>query len=135
MKSKIGIARILILILLVINLQVAFAYFLHPADYTFSFELTGTPGIAVVQGYGVLFIMWNIPAILAILHPQRHRSALIAAILMQVVGLVGELFILVSIPEGYPIARATIHRFVFFDSTGVVLLLFAFFLSRNPAED
>jgi len=124
------IARIALLAVLVANMSAAIPYLVRPADYVAAYELTGAPGEVVVRGFGVLFLMWAVPFIPAILHPARNRVALACVLAMQVVGLVGESLMMLALPPGHDALRATGLRFIAFDGVGLVLLLIAYRLSR-----
>jgi hypothetical protein len=121
-------ARLLIATVLAWNVQAALALLLAPALYAASFELSGVPGQAAVRGIAVLFVMWNIPYLLAAWQPGRHLLSLKEAVLMQAAGLLGETGILLSLEAGHPLLSAAILRFIAFDAAGLVLLLVALWL-------
>jgi hypothetical protein len=123
-------ARLLIAIVVAWNLECALVFLLNPGLYAPGFELVGVPGEAAVRGFAVLFVMWNIPYLVALWQPRHHRLSLWEALAMQTVGVVGESLILLSIPGGYSILQASILRFLIFDAAGVTLLIGAVFLSR-----
>ncbi len=52
------------------NLECALVFLLSPAQYTAGFELSGVAGEAAVRGMAVLFVMWNIPYIVALWQPS-----------------------------------------------------------------
>lgn len=117
--------RLLIFLVVAMNLQCAFAYIFNPLPYVAPFELGGEPGRAAVIGIGILFVMWQVPYVFALVHPQRNRRSLLEANLMQGIGLVGETLLLRSIPGTHVSLRASILRFVIFDAVGLFLLLLA----------
>jgi len=47
------------------------------------------------------------------------------------IGLVGESVILLTLPDGHTLLRASIMHFIAFDASGLVLLLGAFWVSRQ----
>ena len=104
------------------NVQCALAFVGDPATYAASFELTGAPGSAAVRGVGLLFLMWNIPYLVALWDPLKQRVSLYEALAMQTVGLVGETLILLGLPVGYAVLRGSIGRFVVFDALGLAAL-------------
>ncbi len=116
-------ARLLILIVTAWNLECALVFLLDPGAYVAGFELAGIPGEAAVRGTAVLFIMWNVPYIVAAFHPRRHRTSLWEALAMQVIGLAGESFILLSLTGRYGMLHSSLVRFIVFDAAGVLLLL------------
>lgn len=131
------LARLLIGVVFAWNVQCALAFILAPATYAPGFELSGEPGNAAVQGMGVLFLMWNVPYAIALIHPLRYRVSLYEALAMQAVGLLGESLIYLALPAAHATARASMARFIAFDGAGVVLLALAVVLvvrlPRAPA--
>jgi hypothetical protein len=108
-----------------INNQCAVIFLIEPAKYAPAYQLLGIPGEIAIQGFGVLFLMWNVPYAIALIHPFKHRISLYEAVLMQFVGLIGETLILLRMPPGYPTLQASISRFVIFDGLGFIALLLA----------
>ena len=70
-EHKKWLVRVLIGIVVFFNLDAAFSFMLQPERYSPGFELIGVPGQAVIQGMGLLFLMWNVPYIVAMLDPNR----------------------------------------------------------------
>ena len=93
----------------------------------------GAVGDAAIRGFGVLFLMWNIPYIVALIHPQKYRISLIEALVMQTVGLLGESFILGTLPAENAILRGSIMRFIAFDGSGLVALILATWITRKKS--
>jgi len=123
--ARLLLPRLLILLVLAMNLQCALAYIFNPLPYVAPFELSGEPGRAAVVGIGILFVMWQVPYVFALVHPERNRRSLLEAILMQAIGLVGESLLLRSMPLAHTALRASILRFIIFDAGGLLLLLTA----------
>jgi len=123
--ARLLLPRLLIFLVLAMNLQCALAYIFNPLPYVAPFELSGEPGRAAVVGIGILFVMWQVPYVFALVHPERNRRSLLEAILMQAIGLVGESLLLISIPLAHTALRASILRFIIFDAGGLLLLLTA----------
>lgn len=117
--------RVLILLVLAMNLQCALAFIFNPQPYVTPFELSGEPGRAAVVGIGILFVMWQVPYVFALVNPKSKFHSLVESVLMQTIGLVGEAFLLRSIPLAHAALRASILRFVIFDAVGLLLLLIA----------
>jgi hypothetical protein len=128
--SRLWIARLLIGLVTAWNLQAALIFILWPEQYAPGFELAGVPGAAAVRGTGILFLMWNVPYLLALWHPHKYRLVLRLALAMQLTGLVGESLMLATLPQGYTLLRASITRFIAFDASGLVLLVAGFWLSN-----
>ena len=128
---KINLARALIGIVLLWNVQCAVAFLLWPERFAPGFQLGGPAGEAMVQAMGVLFLMWNVPYAVALWNPIQYRVSLYEAVAMQAIGLAGEILILVSLPSGYGQAAQSVTRFVAFDAAGLLLLLAATWISRR----
>jgi len=129
--SKTWIGRFLIGAVLLMNVQSALAFYLDPGRYAPAYELVGIPGESAIRGFGVLFLMWNVPYLIALIHPQKHRVSLYEAITMQTLGLLGESLIWWQLPPGYALLRKSILRFVIFDGGGLVLLIAAAKMVHN----
>ena len=129
-KSRNWVSRFLIGLVTAWNLQAALTFILWPEQYAPGFELTGVPGAEAVRGTGILFVMWNVPYLVALWHPRKYRLALGLAVVMQFVGLVGESLILFSLPNELALLSASITRFIAFDVSGLLLLGAAFWLMR-----
>jgi len=129
---RLWLGRILILCVLVMNVQCAVVFILTPALFAPGFELQGPVGEAMVRGMGVLFLMWNVPYAVAAWQPQKQRVSMIEALLMQAIGVVGETAIFLALPLEHAVVRASVLRFVIFDSGGLVFLLAAAWITRLP---
>ena len=129
--STSNLARVLIAIVFFFNVQCALVFIINPSAYAPAFELQGVAGAALVRAMGILFLMWNVPYAVALLDPQKNRISLIEALIMQAIGLIGETLLLLTLPEGHQPLRATALRFILFDGSGLLLLLIAFFLTRQ----
>jgi hypothetical protein len=133
---RVWLARMFIGIVLFFNIQCVVLFWLQPQKYAPAYELLGEAGIAAVQGFGVLFLMWNIPYFVAFWNPLKNRLSVWEAIAMQTVGVIGETLILQSLPPGHAVLRLSISRFIGFDGVGLLLLLAGAYLSRsqNPRQ-
>ena len=127
---RVWAARLLIAVVVAWNLECALVFLLTPVVFAPGFELTGIPGAAALRGFAVLFVMWNIPYLVALWHPLRHRVSLREALAMQAVGVIGESFILFSIPAGHTLLHISLLRFITFDASGVIALLGAVLLAH-----
>jgi hypothetical protein len=136
MKTKVTLwfARILIGIVTFLNLQAAVFFLLRPQDYAPGFELAGAVGNAMIQAMGLLFVMWNVPYIVALLHPIKHHVSLIEAVIMQGIGAAGETILLLTLLGSHPILSTSVMRFIIFDGSGFLILLFALILARDKKE-
>ena len=129
--NKIYLSRLLIGLVTAWNLQAAWIFIFLPRSYVLAYELNGVTGEAAVRGVGVLFLMWNVPYVVALWNPIRFRLALVLAFVMQFIGLMGESFILSTLAMDHAILRASILRFIVFDGAGLILLVIAFLLVRK----
>ena len=130
-KSMLWIGRGLIGIVFLLNIQAAILFMWQPQYYRDGFELNGIAGNVVVQGIGLLFVMRNVPYLVALIHPRKYRISLYEAIAMQAIGFLGETALLLSLPEGHAALSQTALRFMLFDGPGLVLLLISAMLTRS----
>lgn len=130
-KYSIFIARIFIGFVFFVNIQAGFDFYFHPQKYSYAYELIGIPGNIAISGFGLLFIMWNIPYTFALWNPSKHWISLIQAVLMQLIGCIGEIALIFRIPENqYLLLQSSMLRFILFDCIGLLLLLIAFYLTK-----
>jgi len=123
--------RILIGVVLFLNLDAAISFMVSPSLFVGAFSLEGVPGEAAIVGTGILFLMWQVPYILATLNPIRHRVSVFEALVMQSVGFIGESLLWMKLPETYRILRSSILRFIIFDGVGVLLIIIAIVLTKK----
>lgn len=133
------LTRVAFLAVFVINMQCAIAFIAWPEFYVDAYELGGVAGAAAVRGMGITFAMWNTtyPAFIAL--PRRFPVLGWVILAQQLVGLVGESFIYLTLPAGHAVLAAGIMRFVVFDGAGLVVMLAAFlwltYVSRQGAKE
>lgn len=118
----------LIGLVLFVNIQCVLAFLCQPARYAPGFELEGVIGASMLRGMGVLFLMWNVPYLVAFIHPIRHKISLVESVIMQFIGLAGEGIIYLNLPQGHSIAQTSIQRFIIFDGAGLIALATALWL-------
>ena len=128
-KQTLFISRFLIGVVLALNVQCAVLFIVTPAVFAPGFELSGVAGESIVRGMGILFLMWNVPYLIALTNPLARRWSLIEATAMQAIGLVGESLMVFSLPAGHAALRMTGLRFILFDAGGLVLLVLALYLT------
>ncbi len=128
------IARLLIGIVTAWNLQAAFTFIFTPGAYTAGFELGGVAGETAVRGTGILFLMWNVPYLAALWHPRRYRLALNLALIMQLIGVIGESLILFGLPPVHAVLRTSLLRFIFFDTAGLILLAVSVWIMKREND-
>lgn len=122
-------SRVLIGVVLALNVQCAVLFIATPAIFAPGFELTGVAGESMVRGMGILFLMWNVPYLIAFTNPLTRWWSLIEATAMQAIGLAGESLMLIALPVGHEALRMTGQRFILFDGGGLVLLGLALYLT------
>jgi hypothetical protein len=122
------LARFVVGVVFVLNLSCALAFLLRPNNYATGFELTEVSGRVTVQAMGILFLMWNATYPLVLIHPDRYRALFAVVLAQQAIGVVGELWLLVSLPTGHPTLWATGARFIVFDGAGLLAMGFLFWL-------
>jgi len=125
LRTRLWLGRFLIGVVLFFNIQCGVLFIANPEAYQPGFELQGDPGRGIIQGMGVLFLMWNIPYLVACAHPVKFRISLFEAVAMQTVGLAGETVLLWSLQGDHPVLRQSVTRFIVFDSLGLIVLLLA----------
>ena len=126
---RIWISRLLVAIVL-FNVQCALAFLIAPQLYSSGFELDGAVGEGVVRGMGILFLMWNVPYVVAAAAPYFRRTSLLEASVMQAIGFVGESLLLAGLPGDHPVLHQTVGRFILFDGAGLAALLAAVWLTH-----
>jgi hypothetical protein len=130
-KSKSWIIRALIAPVVFFNLQCSFVFLFNPEGFTPSFDLYESTGTYMIQGLGLLFLMWNIPYLVALLDPIRHSTSLIESVIMQAIGVLGESLLLIRVPQEYLNLHTSVIRFIIFDGGGLVFLLIALYIRKR----
>lgn len=131
--------RLAYALVFVVNVHCALGYILNTQAFLPSFDASGEAGVVALRGIGVAFLMWNATYPAVIWNPLRFRALGVVVLVQQAIGLVGESWILVDIPAGYPALRATIQSFIAFDGFGLAIMLACFTglclatRSRKPA--
>lgn len=125
---SINFARLLLALVLISNLYAALGFLFTPQQFTAAYELAGAPGEIAVAGMGLLFLMWQVPYVVALMNPLKHKLSLLEALMMQGLGLIGETFILLRIPLQHASLRSSITRFIIFDLAGLVLIMTAWLM-------
>ena len=118
--------RLAFAIVFVVNVQCALGFIVDPGSYVGSYELSGVEGKVAVQGLGVAFLMWNVTYPAVIVNPRRFRALGVVVLIQQVVGLVGESWILATLPEGHEVLASGIQLFINFDAFGLVIMVLSF---------
>ena len=116
------IARGAVLTVFIINVQCALQFIFLPYDSMWAYELVGVSGRVALQGIGVTFLMWNVTYPIVIFKPAKHMVVYGIILVQQLVGFVGESYLLASIPLEYSILRSSIIRFIVFDGAGLIIM-------------
>lgn len=132
-RRTVWIGRILIGVVLFFNIQCALVFLWSPQLFAPGFELSGDVGNGMVRALGILFLMWNVPYIVAFTNPVVRRVSLYEAIAMQAIGFLGETLMLASFPPAHLAIRETVSRFMLFDGMGLLFLILAAWITF-PAQ-
>ena len=109
-----------------VNLNAVHSFLAQPGRYAAGFELSGVAGEAVVQAFGILFLMWNATYPLVILQPRAHPILFRIVLIQQAIGVAGETWIWLGLPPGHPALWETGLRFLLFDGLGLAVMALAF---------
>lgn len=120
------LARAAVGFVFIVNLYCALLFILKPQNYIGGFELSGVPGKIIVQSFGILFLMWNATYPPVLIRPNAHRTLFAVILVQQLIGLVGETWLLLNLPAGHPALYETGLRFILFDSFGLLLMSLAY---------
>ncbi len=120
------VARVAVGAVFVLNVQCALQFILCPERYSGGFELAGVPGETAIAGLGIAFLMWNATYPLVLWDPRRHRTLFGVIIVQQLIGLVGESWLLLTLPAGHDALAASIARFAAYDGAGLLVMAAAF---------
>jgi len=117
--SLLWLARLVVGVVFVLNVSCALAFLMRPDRYAPGFELTGVQGRIMVQAMGILFLMWNATYPLVVMHPHRYRTLFAIVLAQQAIGVVGETWLLASLPIEHSALWGTGLRFILFDGLGL----------------
>ena len=93
--------RVAFALVFAINVQCALSFVLWPDAYAVSYELSGVPGAAAVQGLGVAFLMWNATYPAVIVSPRRFRALGVVVIVQQFVAFDALGLVLMAVSFGW----------------------------------
>lgn len=130
-NMRIWIARALVAVVFIVNVQCALQFIMWPGAYTAAYQVEGASAEVMVRTVGICFLMWNATYPPIIVHPDRYRVLFVVVLAQQAIGLVGESLLLASLQPGLEVLAGSILRFVVFDAAGLVLLAIAFALTRE----
>jgi hypothetical protein len=129
-------ARLAVGAVFVMNVTCALDFLLRPERYVSGFEVGGVVGETIVQGFGILFLMWNATFPPVILHPDRHKTLFGVILVQQAIGVIGESWLYLQLPGGHEALRTSGLRFILFDGLGLVLMSAAYALLwvKHPSQ-
>ena len=132
-QRKTNIARVLVALVFIVNVQCALQFILWPGSYTGAYQVEGASAEVMVQTVGLCFLMWNATYPPVIARPDRYRVLFGVVLAQQAIGLVGESLLLASLQPGLEVLGGSIARFIAFDAAGLALLAIAFLITRAKA--
>ena len=132
-RRKTNIARVLVALVFIVNVQCALQFILWPGSYTGAYQVEGASAEVMVQTVGLCFLMWNATYPPVIARPDRYRVLFGVVLAQQAIGLVGESLLLASLQPGLEVLGGSIARFIAFDAAGLALLAIAFLITRAKA--
>lgn len=121
-------ARIAVGAVFAVNVWCALVFIFQPDVYASGFELQGIAGNVMVQGMGILFLMWNATYPPVILDPRKFRALFIVLLVQQLIGVAGETWLWLNLPQGHANLAASGLRFIVFDAAGLVVMSLAYAL-------
>ena len=126
---RVWIARIAFALVFLVNIACALQFIVDPASYVGAYQLEGTGAVAAIQGYGVVFLMWNATYPLFVFRPDRFMVLGAIILLQQAIGLLGESIIFAMLPDaGAEVLACSVMRFMAFDGIGLLIMLAAYVL-------
>ena len=117
-----------------VNLNAALSFLAQPERYAAGFELFGVAGEAVVQAFGILFLMWNATYPPVILQPRAHQALFRIVLIQQAIGVAGETWIWLGLPPGHAALWETGLRFIAFDGIGLLVMAMALVIMLKTPE-
>ncbi|MGD8621301.1 MAG: hypothetical protein PVI81_03420 [Anaerolineales bacterium] len=130
-RASIWFTRVSVAVVFAMNLSAALGYLFLPMRFASGYELQGEVGRIVVQGFGILYLMWNATYPLVIWNPVRHRIVFIIVLIQQLIALVGESLLIASVPAEFGALIRTGARFILFDGAGLLLMAAGFLMVRG----
>lgn len=133
--ARVWLARVAVGAVFVLNVHCALQFILWPERYAAGLELAGVTGEAAIAGFGIAFLMWNATYPLVIWDPRKHRALFAVVLVQQLIGLVGETWLLHTLPAGHDTLAGSVTRFAAFDGAGLIVMAVAFAaLGRRAAR-
>ncbi len=117
-----------------VNIICAVQFIVTPEEFISSYGLSGPEGQAVTRGFGITFLMWNATYPLFLINPVKYRILGVIILIQQVIGLVGEVFILTTLMPNQNTLAESITRFIIFDGVGLIVMMFGYWLLRKRVQ-
>lgn len=121
-------ARLVVGAVFAVNVWCALVFILQPEQFVAGFELQGVAGLVLVQGMGILFLMWNATYPPVLYDPRKYITLFAVLLVQQLIGVVGETWLWLSLPPGHANLSASGARFIAFDAAGLAAMSIAFAL-------
>lgn len=134
-RFSLWLARIAVGIVFAVNVWCALVFIFDPGSYVGGFELNGLPGRIIIQGFGILFLMWNATYPPVIFDPRTQRTLFVIILIQQAIGVIGETWLWLSLPSGHSALAATAFRFIMFDGIGLIAMGFTFVTIRHTGVE
>jgi hypothetical protein len=134
--KPVWLARLAVGVVFFFNVTCALAFIARPGLYAPGFECEGVAGQVIVRGFGILFLMWNATYPPVLLRPARERTLFGVIVAQQAIGLLGEMWMWLTLPPGHDALWRTGLRFILFDGVGLLALggTFALLTRRRQKE-
>lgn len=129
---SIWFARLAVGAVFAVNVWCALVFLFQPDVYAPGFELQGVAGNVMVQGMGILFLMWNATYPPVIWDPQKFRALFLIVLIQQLIGVTGETWLWLNLPPGHASLSASGWRFILFDAAGLVFMSASFVALFRP---
>jgi hypothetical protein len=121
-------ARLVVGTVFAVNVWCALVFILQPEQFVAGFELQGVAGLVMVQSIGILFLMWNVTYPPVLYDPRKYIALFAVLLVQQLIGVVGETWLWLSLPPGHVNLSASGARFIAFDAAGLAAMSIAFVL-------
>lgn len=125
------VVRIVVGVVFAVNVWCALVFIVDPETYAGGFELSRLPGRIIVQSFGILFLMWNATYPPVLFDPDKYRTLFQIVLLQQTIGVIGETWLLLTLPPGHSALQTTGLRFLVFDGLGLTAMGMVYGILRN----
>lgn len=123
-------ARLIVGVVFAVNVWCALVFILQPEQFVAGFELQDVAGLVMVQGMGILFLMWNATYPPVLFDPRKYITLFAVLLVQQLIGVGGETWLWLNLPPGHAHLSASGARFIVFDAAGLAAMSIAYALLR-----